>query len=232
MATDEPKNGQPTIHTERLILRLADPFNTSDCQDVLRIYNDPDAAQKSVSGIRTVADVQEKFRRHGPRPELCTLAPPPCGMFFLMHLLSASTSSNEGDFIGQIHLSFRPEMPSPDFGYAVLAPYQRCGYATEAGKATLKYWRDTIGVKEIFIGTAPDNVKSQKLAERLGFVRGGTFDVVFGHPPNERKDTGGLAFILPGMQWIEGKTMKLTVIGEVEATEQYERVGSERESHD
>lgn len=214
---------QPIVRTERLILRLADPFDVRDCQKVLRIYNDPETNKHSVSGIKTVADVQEKFKRHGPRPEFCTLASPPQGMFFLMHLPNAS-GDEEGDFIGQLHLSFRPEMNCPDFGYAVLPPYEGRGYATEGGKAALEFWRDTIGVKEIFVGTAPDNVKSQRLAERLGFVQRGSFDVIFGHPPNERKETGGVALILPGMKWIEGQTMKLTVIAEVEAPEQYERM--------
>lgn len=219
---DGPKEEQPVIRTERLILRLADPFDEADCKEVLKIYNDPEAAQKSVSGIRTIADVQEKFKRHGPRAEFCTLAPPPRGMFFLMHLPSETSVGEEGNFVGQFHLSFRPEMNCPDFGYAVLAPYEGKGYATEGGKAALEYWRETIGVKEIFIGTAPDNVKSQRLAEKLGLVRGGSFDVIFGHPPNERRETGGVALILPGMNWIEGQTMKLTVVAEVEAPEQYE----------
>lgn len=224
---DQPDDGSgPTIRTKRLILHLADPWSPSDCQEIIHIYSDPHAAKNAVSGIKTVADVQEKFKRHGPKPELCTLAPAPRGMYFLIYLSSDATgdehgSNSKGVLIGDIILSFRPEMPYPDFGFALLAPYEGCGYATEAGQAVLRFWRDTVGVKEIFVGTAPDNVRSQKLAERLGFVRAGTFDVVFGYPPNERKETGGLAFVLPGMEWIEGKTMMLTVRTEVEDPEQY-----------
>ena len=223
-----------SVHTKRLVLRLADPMSQADCEEIIRIYNDPHN-ERAVSGIKTVADVQEKHRRHGPRPEFCPLTPAIRGMFLLAYLQAgdvegSSETGNEEVFIGQVHMSFRPEMPYPDLGYALLAPYEGQGYATEAAQAAIRFWQDTVGVKEIMIGTVPDNFKSQKLAERLGFVQAGTFDVVFGHPPNERRETGGLAFVLPGMTWTEGKTMRLTVGAEVEDPEQYGDTAQQQEA--
>ena len=223
--------GSSTIlHTERLKLRLADPSSQSDCQELLRIYTHPQEGGGSASGIQTLADIQQKHKRHGPRADYCTLAPAPNGMFFLIYLPSHGTSKQdagaaEETLVGKITMSFRPEMPYPDIGYAVLPAYEKNGYATEAGKAVIRFWQDVIGVKEMFLGTAPYNVKSQKTAERLGFVRAGTFDVLIGLPPNEKRETGGLAYVLPGMQWIDGKTMKLAIGPETEAPEQYDPEG-------
>lgn len=205
----------PTLHTSRLTLRLADPYNAADCEEVIRVQT---ASNNAVSGMKTPSDVQEKFKRHGPRSEFCTLAPPPRGMFFLGYSSSESTSDQQrtdkdskGELVGYIILSFRAEMPYPDLGFALFPQYAGMGYASEAGKAVIRFWQEEIGVKEIFIATAPYNVKAQKLAERLGFVRAGSFDVVFGHPPNEQRESDGVALVLPGMKWEEGKTMMLTV---------------------
>ncbi len=58
----------------------------------------------------------------------------------------------------------------------------------------------------------PDNARSQKCAERIGFVRAGTLDVVFGNPPHEsQRIKGALAFVLPGMEWKEGMTIYPTI---------------------
>lgn len=205
---------QPVISTTRLLLRLANPWDTEDCQEIVKTYDDPDRPEsRSASGIRTVADVREKFTRHGPREEYCTLAPPPNGMMFLVYLVNEIEDANKSNeaLIGSVMLSTRPEMQYPDLGFGVMAAYEGHGYAFEAAQAVLDWWRETIGIRDIFCGTAPDNVRSQKLIERLGFVRAGTFNVLLGHPPNERIETGGLAYVLPGMTWEEGRTMRLVV---------------------
>lgn len=48
----------------------------------------------------------------------------------------------------------------------------------------LWYWRDLVGVREIFIGCPLDNWASQRCAERIGLVRGGTLTVEKGRPPD------------------------------------------------
>ena len=210
--TSESEREPVVLHTERLILRLADPYNDKDCKDIIRLYNDPHAGLggNAKVSIKSNEDVRAKHQSHGPRAELCTLAPPPYGMMFLCHLLQPGSSDTEGDLIGAIGMSFRPEMPYPDIGYMLFLPYNGKGYASEAGKTVLQWWRDVIGVKEIFCGALEDNFQSQRLAERIGFVRAGTFNVVFGHPPDEKMATA-LAFVLPGMEWEEGRTIRPTI---------------------
>ena len=103
-------------------------------------------------------------------------------------------------------------MPYPDLGYVLYAAYEGKGYATEAGIKAVEWWRDVIGVKEIWCGTMPDNARALKCAERIGFVRGGTIDVIPGNPPDESKRfKGAVALVLPGMEWKEGLAIYPTI---------------------
>ena len=202
------------LRTERLLLRMADPADSLDCQEIIRIYNDPHAGlggNVSVN-IKTIADVQQKHKTHGPKPEFCKLTRPPRGMYFMAYLPNSETdrTGERGTLIGHLAMSFRPEMPYPDINYALFAAYEGFGYASEAGRAVLHFWRDVVGVKEIFCGALADNARSQRTAERIGFVKAGTFDISFGHPPNEKHATG-VAFVLPGMEWKEGQTIRPTI---------------------
>lgn len=88
----------------------------------------------------------------------------------------------------------------PDPGLAFLEPYWHRGYATEAGRAVVGFWRDEIGVREMFMGTMDNNVKSQRVAEKIGFVRAGGFDAVFGIGENQKR-VSATAYVLPGMEW-------------------------------
>ena len=211
----EPENELPSVlHTERLVLRLADPSNPADCDKIISTYTD----SRSGSGghgkvaLNTMADVQRKHELHGPKAQFCTLVPPPRGMYFLIHLRDNENDEHEpkGPFIGIAAISFRAEMPYPDLGWALFGQYQGHGYATEAGREALRFWHDLVGVKEICAVTMEDNVKSQKCAERIGFVKAGTLEIVFGEAPNESW-AKGRAMTLPGMKWQDGLTLRPTI---------------------
>ena len=77
-------------------------------------------------------------------------------------------------------------MPYPDINFALFAPYEGFGYVSEAGRPVLQFWRDFVVVKEIFCGRLADNARPQRIAERIGFLRAGTLNVLFGHSPNEK----------------------------------------------
>ena len=64
-------------------------------------------------------------------------------------------------------------------------------------------------MKEICALTVEDNVKSQRCAERVGFVRSGILDIVFGDAPNET--VKGRALVLPVMKWEEGLVLRPTI---------------------
>lgn len=205
MAADTQQGGIPTVlRTDRLVLCLADPSNPSHCKEIIRIYTDSRSAPggPGKTALRTVADVQKRHNLHGPKTQFCTLAAPPKGMYFLIYLPEPNNGEQGAKDVltGTTILSFRPEIPYPDLGWALFGPYQGLGYATEAGRAALGFWRDVVGVKQICAMTIADNIKSQRCAERIGFVMSGTLDIAFGEPPNESR-LKGRALVLPGMKW-------------------------------
>ena len=208
MPFNDSKSEQPYIlYTDRLILRLNDPSKDEDCQLMVKVVNGQESGKGGVAkiGISSVEDVRYKQKVHGLRAEFCTLAPPPRGIYFMVYLRHTIEGKDvEGDFVGLISIACRCEMPYPDLGWAVFGPYQGRGYATEAGREALRFWRDVIGVKELCAMTLDGNVRSERLAERIGFVRAGPVEIIFGLPPNEEKFVGR-GFVLPGgMQWRDG----------------------------
>lgn len=199
---------QPTVTTSRLMLKMIDPDNTSECHQLMSLYDNHLSGAKA--NDRDERWIRRKHEVMGPNAQFCTLAPPPKGIYFLIYLLPPTDGQERmkrDDPIGHLTMNFRPEMPCPDLGYALLPAFQGQGIATEACRGSLKFWQETIGVKEVFIGTDEENVKSQKVAERLGFVKAGGFDVATGLPPDEKIERC-MSFVLPGMTWPEGLVMR------------------------
>ena len=80
------------------------------------------------------------------------------------------------------------------------------GYAAEAGKELLRLVREEIGVTEIITWPGAENQRSIRVAQKIGFVEGGTV---------EARD-GGLktVYVLPGMVFDSG--VALSIWGEEE----------------
>ena len=218
------------IRTERLVLRLADPASIPDCNALIHLYQT--YAFPGGNTIDSIADARLKHKLHGPKAKFCTKGIVPYGMMFLVYLanLPNSTSNPDGPCgqdgveqpIGHVGLSFRPDGPCPDLGYAMLSSFQGQGYAAEAGREVLKFWRETIGVERIYASTAPFNVASHRLAERIGLVKHGGINVIIGSGADEQT-VEAVVFMLPGMEegWEEGWTIKVNLgkDGEAEKVE-------------
>lgn len=58
-----------------------------------------------------------------------------------------------------------------EVGYAIGAPWQNRGYATEAMGQVLRYAKDELEAEEVFAFIKPDNLASVKVAQKLGMVR-------------------------------------------------------------
>lgn len=71
--------------------------------------------------------------------------------------------------IGTCGLMKREMFLAPDIGYAFLPAYRGQGFAVEAAQATIKYGQETLGMDTIIAFTAPNNEKSGRLLEKLGF---------------------------------------------------------------
>jgi RimJ/RimL family protein N-acetyltransferase len=66
----------------------------------------------------------------------------------------------------------RPGLETPDLGYAFLARHSGRGYATEAARAVLDHARGPLAIARLAAITTLSNAPSQRVLEKLGFVRG------------------------------------------------------------
>jgi ribosomal-protein-alanine N-acetyltransferase len=62
-----------------------------------------------------------------------------------------------------------------DFGYRLVKRFWGQGFATEAGKAALKYGMEALQLKDIYGMTDPDNLASRKVLEKIGMIYVGLF---------------------------------------------------------
>ncbi|MCC7053413.1 MAG: GNAT family N-acetyltransferase [Gemmatimonadaceae bacterium] len=68
----------------------------------------------------------------------------------------------------------RDALPHADLGFAFLPAYEGQGYAFEATQASLAYGAATLGLTQVLAIVQPDNARSIRLLERLGFVADGS----------------------------------------------------------
>ena len=143
------------LETERLTLRRV---TLADAPFVLQVLNDPGYIRFIADrGIRTADDaaryISEKFlpsfERHGFG-------------FYIMELKSNGTP------IGMCGLIKRDALDDVDVGYSLLEPFWGNGYAVEAARAVVDYGRRVIGLPRVVGLTAPDNVNSAKVLEKIG----------------------------------------------------------------
>ena len=63
----------------------------------------------------------------------------------------------------------RPEIKARELGYSLAEDYWGLGLMTEAGRAVIDYGFSAMDLQVISIETAPDNERSQRVIEKLGF---------------------------------------------------------------
>jgi RimJ/RimL family protein N-acetyltransferase len=79
-----------------------------------------------------------------------------------------------GAWVGRIG-PWQPEgWPGTEVGWGVRADFAGKGYAYEAACAAMDYAADVLGWTDIIHTIAPDNVRSARLAERLGSTNRGS----------------------------------------------------------
>jgi len=87
-------------------------------------------------------------------------------------------------FVGFVGLSLAgfpaPFTPAVEVGWRLARPAWGHGYATEAGRASLRFAFDTLGLDEIVSFTTVKNGRSRRVMERLGMTRDPADD--FEHP--------------------------------------------------
>ena len=148
----------PTLLTERLILR---PFEESDLDAYTDLLTTPEV-RRSLRLPETVSrrEVWSGMAQWRGQWELRG-----SGQFAL-------EDRSSGRFVGRAGLH-RPEVddwPGLEVGWALHPDAWGCGYATEAGAASLAYAFEVMGEAEVFSVILPDNHRSQAVARRLGLT--------------------------------------------------------------
>jgi RimJ/RimL family protein N-acetyltransferase len=150
----------PVLETERLLLR---GHRVDDLDDVYALWSDPEGVRYTVGQPQTREHSWSRLNRY-------------VGHWALLgYGYWVVTIRKTGRPIGEIGLAdFRREIDppledEPEMGWILAGHAHNQGYATEAGRAVLR-WRDTTlpgtGTTALI---APANLRSIRLAEKLGF---------------------------------------------------------------
>ncbi|HEY6396065.1 MAG TPA: GNAT family N-acetyltransferase [Solirubrobacteraceae bacterium] len=144
----------PELRTERLLMRA---WRESDLDDYAAMAADP--AVMRYIGQGKPADRADAWRAMA---------------LFVGHWalrgfgLWAVERQESGSFIGRVGL-WQPEgWPGLEVGWALARSHWGHGYATEAGRASIQFAWDVVGVDEVISLIEPENSASQRVAERLG----------------------------------------------------------------
>lgn len=143
------------LETERLLLR---ELTADDAAFILEMLNEP-AFIRNVAdrGVRTVAEAQAYIvEKLAPGYAERGLG------FYLVELKKSGTA------VGICGLVKREAMDDVDIGYSTLERFWGRGYAFEAAAALMRHGNDVLGIPRIVGVTAPGNLISIKLLEKLG----------------------------------------------------------------
>lgn len=160
------------FETPRLSLRW---LTEGDAAFMLALVNDPDWLQYiGDRGVRTLDDAREYLRK-GAIDMYARLG---FGLFCV-------ELKSSGEPIGLCGLIKRDTLQDVDIGFAFLPAFRRGGYAYEAAAATMRYARDTLGMRRVVAIVSPENARSIGLLEKLGF----RYEQTLRLPPKDDRDT-------------------------------------------
>ena len=144
------------LETERLTLRELDA--EGDAEFMVQVLNEP-AFIKYVAdrGVRTPADAT-RYRQENMLPSYTKYG----FGFYVVEL------KETGEPIGICGLIKRDTLDDVDIGFSTLRDYWGRGYGYEAASALMEHGRRVHRLPRIVGITAPDNVPSMNLLEKLG----------------------------------------------------------------
>jgi ribosomal-protein-alanine N-acetyltransferase len=160
-------HSQPRLETERVILRLGED---EDAQALLafflrnREYHRPWEPRAHEEFFTLAAQRGLLARRRAEYLEGRSAC-----------LLMFDRAADGGEVIGRVNFSeiVRGPMQGCFLGYAVDAAYEGRGYMAEALRAAIPWAFTGLGLHRIQASYRPENERSGRLLERLGFVREG-----------------------------------------------------------
>ncbi|KWX80222.1 GNAT family acetyltransferase [Paenibacillus riograndensis] len=83
--------------------------------------------------------------------------------------LQVAISSKDGQLLGDIGIHYMDDGFHMELGYTLSPEFEGKGYASEAVRAVIDYVFSGLGKHRVTCSVDPDNLKSIRLLERLGF---------------------------------------------------------------
>jgi RimJ/RimL family protein N-acetyltransferase len=102
-----------------------------------------------------------------------------------------------GDVVGGIGLGVNAHQYRGTIGYWMAATARGRGVCTRALRLLSRHALDDLGLQRLQLVADPDNVASQRVAEKAGFRREGVLRAHLRHPDGRIRDSG-MVSLLPG----------------------------------
>ena len=154
----QPDAGPATVaETPRLILRRLEEH---DAPFILELLTDPDWLR--YIGDKGVHDLDDA-RRYIAEGPVAMYARHGFGLFLVGRKPSGAP-------MGLCGLIRREGLDDVDVGYAFLPRFRGCGYAEEAAAEMVRFARDRVGLGRLVAITTPENERSIRVLEKLGFA--------------------------------------------------------------
>ena len=175
------------LYTTRLTLELFDE-TAEHYECLINLMNTPTAhASMGDFGIRT----QEHF------VALCESTKvsshhiggriPDTAIYYLVHI-----GDRSGPIAGAVSLAQRGKNMPPDMGWCLFEQFMSKGIAVEAATEFLRYARDELGCQHVACWPSSTNLRSIRVAEKVGFVEGP-------RTPNPVYGSNEILYVLPSM---------------------------------
>jgi len=152
--------GQPTLTTERLVLR---PFVPTDAAEVQRLAGAREIAANTLTIPHPYPDgvAEAWIASHAPAHAEGKLA------------VFAVTQRHDGALVGAIGLDITTADRRAELGYWVGVPWWNRGYATEGARAVVGYGFGVLGLHRIMARHFLTNPSSGRVLEKLAMQREG-----------------------------------------------------------
>ncbi len=141
------------IETRRLLLR---PMEPNDLDEFAVLHADPEVTRF----VRPLDDDEAKARLERDAQEWRERG----------HGLLAILERKGGAFLDRCGLKHWPQFDETELGWILRRDAWGHGYATEAGRACLEWGLSELDLPYLTAMIAPDNLRSLRVAERLGFT--------------------------------------------------------------
>ena len=157
------------LQTEQLILRH---LVMDDLDELFSLYQDPEIRRYFPNGVKNLDDTKEELEwylnGHPEHPKL--------GLWATVH-------KETGKFIGRCGLLpwEIDNMPEVEIAYLLDKTYWHQGLATEAALGIMKYGFENLNLSRLICLMHPENLASQRVAERIGMKLESRADGVAGN---------------------------------------------------